>query len=343
MNRKTRVHNVLDRRTRRAIICYLGLVLIVLPATVLAQNDQVRYFEETGHNVSGEFLRYYDQYGGQALFGYPITRRFTADGRDVQYFQRVRFELYPDNPSETRVRLGPLAAELGYGQPPIPPSEVPPADHPDKRYFGETGHTLAFAFLDFHRSMGGEQILGYPLTEWIIEPNGQIVQYLQCARLEWRPEMPNGQRVQLGELGTIYVEQRVDPIYKEREDPQHMADPVPSETAATEPLIAPGVTALQTLVTVKSPIISLNTEQTVYVYVLDQEQHGVPGASVEMELDYRNGQADRFVLDATNANGYTQYSWKITAPVPGYVAVVRLHARYGELVTQTSTAFLPWW
>ena len=89
--------------------------------------------------------------------------------------------------------------------------EVLPFTHPDKRYYPETGHTVAFAFLEFYEDHGGPALFGYPITEWIIETNGRIVQYFERVKLEWYPENPPGQRVQPGMLGVIYVEQYCRP------------------------------------------------------------------------------------------------------------------------------------
>ena len=59
----------------------LGVLFCALSPLSLAQTTDTRYFEETEHNVSGEFLRFYDAYGGRAIFGYPLTRVLTENGR----------------------------------------------------------------------------------------------------------------------------------------------------------------------------------------------------------------------------------------------------------------------
>jgi hypothetical protein len=77
------------------------------------------FFKETGHNLSGTFLKFWQVRGGLAVFGYPITEVLTernpADGKSyqVQYFERARFELhkeYAGTPFE--VQLGRLGVEL---------------------------------------------------------------------------------------------------------------------------------------------------------------------------------------------------------------------------------------
>jgi hypothetical protein len=344
------------RKRAVALICLGGIATIcamiamyALPVlSVSAQGQERRYFAETGHYVSGDFLRFYDQRGGLAIFGYPLTKEFKHDGRTVQYFQRARMEKHPENPDPYKVQLGLLGDELGYRQSPIPESEIPSANHPDKQYFAETGHTISFAFLDFYRANGGLDIFGYPISEWVIEPNGRIVQYFQRGKMEWYPEGETDQRVQLGMLGTIYVDQFVDPemVKKEENNGPYIRTGTPAvteEPASSATPVASKVTDLQISVTLKHPIIGLEGTQTAYVYIFDQDRHGVAGAAVEMEVQYKEGRTDHYVLEKTNSNGYCQLDFEIADPAPGYVVVVKLTAQYEELKAETGTAFLPWW
>ena len=80
----------------------LGLRLRPLDPPVAALPGAA-YFPETGHNLGGAFLAYWQQNGGLAVFGYPTSEEFTevspTDGRPytVQYFERNRFEYHPEN------------------------------------------------------------------------------------------------------------------------------------------------------------------------------------------------------------------------------------------------------
>lgn len=64
-----------------------------------------RYYPETGHSVSFNFLSFFDARGGVDVFGYPITEFFNEGGRFVQYFQRARLEYYPDLPAAQQVQI----------------------------------------------------------------------------------------------------------------------------------------------------------------------------------------------------------------------------------------------
>jgi hypothetical protein len=57
------------------------------------------FFKETNQAVSGVFLEFWQKYGGLAQFGFPISKAGTDEdtNRTVQYFERGRFELHPEN------------------------------------------------------------------------------------------------------------------------------------------------------------------------------------------------------------------------------------------------------
>lgn len=69
------------------------------------------YFEITGHNLSQGFREYWQNNGGLANFGYPLSEEFFEDGKIVQYFERARFEYYPNNPDPYKILLGRLGVE----------------------------------------------------------------------------------------------------------------------------------------------------------------------------------------------------------------------------------------
>ncbi|MDQ3928055.1 MAG: CAP domain-containing protein [Chloroflexota bacterium] len=54
------------------------------------------YLKETGHSLGGLFLTYWKNNGGLDLFGYPLSETILEDGRTVQWFERARFEYFPE-------------------------------------------------------------------------------------------------------------------------------------------------------------------------------------------------------------------------------------------------------
>lgn len=91
------------------------------------QQSGCTYFPQTQHNVCGQFAAYWSSHGldfgdagtsfreSLALFGYPISEPFTDSqtGLTVQYFERARFELYPQFAgTANEVELGLLGKQL---------------------------------------------------------------------------------------------------------------------------------------------------------------------------------------------------------------------------------------
>lgn len=93
-----------------------------------------RVFAETGHSICGDILKAWRTNGLQidgkkavsdaenlALFGLPLSDIVTEtfpDGQQyqVQWFERARFELHPENPAPYNVLLGLLGNEIGFDE-----------------------------------------------------------------------------------------------------------------------------------------------------------------------------------------------------------------------------------
>jgi len=65
-------------------------------------------FAETEFLVCYAFRDFFEAHGGTAIFGFPRSNFEILDHRIVQYFQRARFEWYPELPPGQRVVLAPL-------------------------------------------------------------------------------------------------------------------------------------------------------------------------------------------------------------------------------------------
>jgi len=63
---------------------------------------------ETGDSVCFAFLQFFDEHGGLALLGYPISPFEYQDNMIVQYFQNGRLEWHPSKPEEQHVVMGNL-------------------------------------------------------------------------------------------------------------------------------------------------------------------------------------------------------------------------------------------
>ncbi len=174
-----------------------------------ANNGPCQDFPQTGHRVCGRILQYWQQNGGLPVFGYPITGQYEeqVEGRptQVQWFERNRLELHPENRAPYDVLLGRLGvAKLGaegrdwtqFGK------ANPGAPH----YFAETGHAIAAEFWSAWSSQGLEfdgrrgksfneslALFGQPISEPMMEvspTDGKtyLTQHFERARFEYHPE-----------------------------------------------------------------------------------------------------------------------------------------------------------
>jgi len=189
-----------------------GLALPLTRARVpfeTTAEEGCRLFPETGHSLCGPFLETWEQRGGLANFGYPITRPFFDPqlGLLVQYTERARFELHLMPDGSTLVMLGRLGAERLPAVPPEPFAPAQPGDPAACTYFAETQHNICHGFRAYWEQYGGLAVFGYPLSEEFVE-DGMVVQYFERARFEWHPgSWPERHDVLLTRLGARIVEE----------------------------------------------------------------------------------------------------------------------------------------
>jgi hypothetical protein len=309
----------------------LGIAIVVvallgggIAAISRAQTQDCRFFDESGHYVCDEFLEFYIERGGLEVFGYPLTEAYDDPrlGLRVQYFQRARMEWHPDNETPHKLQLGLLVDELGYSYPPASPEEIPVIPDPNRQYFPETEHVVAYAFLDYFREKGGMDIFGYPRSELLYE-DGYYVQYFQRARMEWHPEDAVGTQVRLTNIGEIYArlyDINIDPVIIE-------------------------LRQLNATASVRHVVVDQRGIQTVFVYVVDQYQNPVEGVDVDRVVRYQNGELveQSCSFKRTDARGFTQCSFDFTGSQPGQKVLIDITARRDGLTDAAQTFFFLWW
>jgi hypothetical protein len=170
-------------------------------------------FQETGQCIDEPFLSYWQEHGGLAINGFPLTGAYTEKLEDgnlytVQYFERVRLELHPENPEPFNILLGQFGRRLYLTDPGQPHANA--ADQlPGARYFAETGHNVGGKFLTYWENTGGLAQFGFPISEEIQETledgNTYTVQYFERARFELHPENLAPYDVLLGQFGRRIV------------------------------------------------------------------------------------------------------------------------------------------
>lgn len=176
------------------------------------------FFAQTRHTLRGTFRDYWYANGGLARFGYPLTEELLiADGgglpRVVQYFERARFEHYPeaDDP-DLKVVLSRIGETMLLRQG-IDWTQLPRLqDAPENcRFFAETGHAVCPPLLEVWEQYGGIDGLGMPLTELYPARHTELnipysVQHFERARLEYYPNKQGRAGVtEFGMLGREYL------------------------------------------------------------------------------------------------------------------------------------------
>jgi hypothetical protein len=315
----------LMRAVRRFVIPVLILVrLLASWGSAQAQSADVQYFPETGHNVRGDFLQFYNKAKDPKLvFGYPITEQFTSkDGKTVQYFQRARFELSTDLFGNRHLQLtsiGEAAYEPG-GQLNINSSS-------GCQLFS-SGFRVCLAFLDFYNANGGEAQFGIPISPFEYREN-LIVQYFEKARFEWRADRPDGQRVAVTDLGRTYFDLLA-------EDPAHLKSANPLDATIN------AVLSLRVRSYVSKSIMLSSGQQTVYIVVQSQTLQAVPNAAGKATVHLPDGRTEDYYFN-TNDAGIGNFAFKFADQKQGEIVPIDILVVYQGIVGKTKTSFRIWY
>jgi hypothetical protein len=315
---------------KRGVLFLTCLVLLAAGVPAYAQQTTGRYFPDTRHNVVGEFYLYYQNVPeAELVFGSPITEQFVdRSGRTVQYFQRARFELWPEMPVGQRVQLTPLGSLLYTPGAPSLSVNVAGAC----RTF-PTGFSVCYDFLTFYDAHGGAALFGNPISAFEFQPDGRILQYFERARFEWYPERPRGQNVSLSDLGRIYFDTiREDPLWLRPTEP----------LAIVAPAARSAITSLRASAFVWKAVTLPSDTQRVFVVVQDQTLTPVEGAQVTVTVNFSYGPA-RTYRAVTDANGVAVIpDIEFQDQVYGSLIEVSVRVEKSGLVATTTTSFRIW-
>ncbi len=205
------------RQTTRLLI---ALVLLLTTFASVQAQDASQTSPQTGKTVRGRFLSYWQQHGGLAQQGFPISNEFSErsdlDGKSylVQYFERAVFEYHPEN-AGTAYEI--LLSQLGtfqYGKKYAggAPSQQVSATNPT--VVRETGKTLGGKFHTYWGTHGGLAQQGFPISNEFSERSdldgkSYLVQYFERAVFEYHPENAGTEyEVLLSQLGTFQYRKR---------------------------------------------------------------------------------------------------------------------------------------
>lgn len=314
----------------RLVLAFVLSVLLVGGGgwyAIRAQSsEQPDYFPKYGHRLAGEFyLKYYSIPNPALLYGEPTTIAYTdpKTGRYIQYFEKVRFELRNELPPAQRVQITPLGKYIYIPGNPTAQTDRSASCHT----FAENGYQVCYAFLQFFEKNNGIENFGLPISN-AENHNGRIVQYFERARLEWRPEFPAGERVQLGNLGLEYF------------------DLVHEDTSVKKPQssIIEGTIDLRVRAFPGLAVTGPTGKQTVYIIVQDQKLEPVPNAQVTLIVRMPSGEQQNYIVPTmTNLDGVTAFSFDFEAYALG-IATIQVEVRQANLnlSAQTVTSYRIW-
>ncbi len=293
------------------------------------QDAETRFFPETGHFVSGEFLKKYLLAAHpEVVYGPPITEPFYSDKaqRIVQYFENARFELYPENPPELRVRVTPLGQMLLYHQQ-ATALEIPyPLGR--CRSFPETGFSVCYEFLDFFEKNGGVRIFGYPISDVVVQ-DGLIVQTFQLLRIEWVGTTASNSAIRVSPLGRRYFS-----LVKED---QRLLAAVSANNNAPQYVQSLSVRAFP-----QKAVAPLTGMQSIYVLTQDQSDRPVANVQITLRIYLPDGsEAYPPSPKLSDANGIARFDFPYQSTQLG-LATIQIQAQYDDLLATSETSFRIW-
>lgn len=202
-----------------------ALILFTFTAPVIRTDasplSAPRCFPETGFCIDGRIREYWELNGGLPVFGLPISAQqaesIEGQTREVQWFERNRLELHPENAPPYDVQLGRLGvdvlAQQGRDWQMFPRDTVA---RPGCRSFAETQQNVCGDILAAWQANGLDlgdagisaaeslALFGLPISPLQAEEiDGQTyqVQWFERARFELHPENAPPFTVLLGLLG----------------------------------------------------------------------------------------------------------------------------------------------
>jgi hypothetical protein len=147
------------------------------------------------------FREFYDRMGGTDVLGKPLTTVFERDDRSMQIFANFALEHWAEN-IETPYEVQPsllgtwVSGSRFFGQVrPFRSSEL-------VMYVPQTRQSLRFGFLNFWRTHGGIDLLGFPISEEIVD-NDVVAQWFQRGKLTYDPTQ--AQAIQIADLGRQWI------------------------------------------------------------------------------------------------------------------------------------------
>jgi hypothetical protein len=209
---------ILDTRTLFSAAAAVLIGASALGPSVANAQDDPRVFADTGYSIADDTIwSFFNQYGGAATFGEPISREFTLAGQTVQLFQNAALAVGADGSVQPLQLSDP--GLLPYTQ--LNGLSVPSADgaiqfvapSPDQPNYAarlqvfvqaavpDTWNGLPVGFASTYASEGGAAVWGLPTSTPAADPNNPnfVYQRFQNGILFYDGSSATTQALPLGE------------------------------------------------------------------------------------------------------------------------------------------------
>ena len=322
-----------SRKLSLSILAFCLFIALVVACTGNTTNSETACADICVDDIFAEF--YYDN-NLDTLFGEPYSGLVTIDvgtpmERDAQYFNGGRLELNAETGQPEIAALGEWAYEglLDPIEAEVPISgSIQCFDVVTEESVEEI--CVQGAFLEFYLENNGALVFGLPLSQQLDEGDLRV-QYFENVRLEWHPEAPTGQQIQVGLTGRAHY------LYNVYE-PRRIAIPVSTSLAAP-------IESVDVIAAVRAPILYKGDEQVIYILVETPERTPVSGVSIDLVITH-NGETYTQVLDQdTSDTGTVSAIVELPNFTPEQDVQIEVFARDEEdrALGNTIITFQTWW
>jgi hypothetical protein len=206
---------------KRTLFSAAAAVLIgaaALAPGVASAQDDARAFADTGYSIADDNIwSFFNQYGGVATFGEPISREFTLAGQPVQLFENAALAVQPDGSVQSLQLSDPgLVPYTRLNGLTVPATDqalafvAPSPDQPNydarlqvylKATVPDTWNGQPVGFYSTFTNTGGVAVWGLPTSSAAADPNnpGFVYQRFQNGILFYDASAGSTQALPLGE------------------------------------------------------------------------------------------------------------------------------------------------
>jgi hypothetical protein len=294
-------------------ILMLAALAVILAISVACRLGSEQVSPDSSIPVAPEFTDFYEQNGGVATIGLPISGIFEFDELQVQYFQRMRLEI---DVGQNRIQITPLGTHFW----------------DDKDIAANA--VIVGEFLEFYEMHGGADVFGAPLSNQFVEGE-RWVQYFENGMLEWHPDNPAAARVQVAELGRVhYLRSGAIQAHRDQTSRNHLA-----------PLTHTSFAGVILNASVSSPVLYGGEEQSLHVEAVTQEGLPVANQIVRIILSYNKNEPRNLPEQRTNDEGKLDVRLIVPDAEPGETVQVQVNimSTLGEILGSQAVTYRIWW